>query len=69
MHRKEGFVLTGAVGPPAGSCMELALDVSKSQIVIVFPKVQRGEVGSASHLRCLRIAVRPMIVIVTRQDV
>lgn len=66
MHRKEGFVLTGVVGPPAGSCMELALDVSKSQVAIVFAKVPRGEVGSASHLRIPRIVVRPMIVTVTR---
>lgn len=62
MHRKEGFA------PPAGSCMELALDVSKSQVAIVFPKVPRGKVGSASHLRFPRIVARLMIVTVTRQD-
>ena len=66
MHRKEGFVLTGVEGPPAGSCMELALDVSKSQVAIVFPKVPRGEVGSASHLRFPRIVARLMIVTVTK---
>ena len=46
--------------------MELALDVSKSQVAIVFAKVPRGEVGSASHLRIPRIVARPMIVTVTR---